>query len=194
MVGTDVPVRSAKTPIRIAPSIFGLNLKWLEGVSDRVITQHVGEDHMSVIGPTCRLPCDGSTDCGCAASKKFEKIGAKAATTASLTALAAVACTACCVLPFTLPAALLALASGSIAVFDHAHLWVTRLAIAAVIAAWLWIIWQRQKTRRPIARATMALMIAASLLTIVAASWPWIEPAVFKTLGIVKKKAVSPNG
>jgi len=153
---------------------------------------------MSVIGPSCRLPCDGSPGCGCVAPKG---IGTKAAATASVaaasasvTAWAAAACTACCVLPFTLPAALLALVGGSIAVLDHAHLWVTRLAVAAVIAAWLWIIWQRRKTRRPIARATMALMIAASLLTAVAASWPWIEPAVFKTLGIVKKKAVSPNG
>ncbi len=153
---------------------------------------------MSVIGPSCRLPCDGSAGCGCATSKK---IGAKAAATASVaaasasvTALAAAACTACCVLPFTLPAALLAVAGGSIAALDHAHLWVTRVAIAAVIAAWCWIIWQWRKTRRPIARTTMALMIAASLLTIAAASWPWIEPTVFKTLGIVKKKAVTPNG
>jgi cytochrome bd-type quinol oxidase subunit 2 len=149
---------------------------------------------MSVIGPSGRLPCDGSAGCGCAPSRKIEKIVSKAAATASVTALAAVACTACCVLPFTLPAALLALAGGSIAVLDHAHVWVTRLAIAAVIAAWLWIVWQRRKRQQPIARAMMALMIAASLLTVVAASWPWIEPTVFKTLGIVKKKAVSPNG
>ena len=153
---------------------------------------------MSVIGSSCRLPCDGSSGCGCAAPKN---IGTKAAATASVaaasasvTALAAAACTACCVLPFTLPAALLALGGGSIAVLDHAHLWVTRFAVAAVIAAWLWIIRQRQKTRRRIARATMALMMAASLLTIAASSWPWIEPTVFKTLGIVKKKAVSPTG
>jgi hypothetical protein len=156
---------------------------------------------MSVIGPSCRLPCDGSPGCGCAAPNKVEKIGTKAAATASVaaasasvTALAAAACTACCVLPFTLPAGLLALVGGSIAVLDHAHLWVTRLAIAAVIAAWLWIIWPRRKTPRPIARATMALMITASLLTIVAAPWPWIEPTVFNALGIVKNKAVSPNG
>jgi uncharacterized membrane protein YozB (DUF420 family) len=146
---------------------------------------------MSVIGPSCRLPCDGSTGCGCAPPATVETIGTKAAATASVTALAAVACTACCVLPFTLPAALLALAGGSIAVLNHAHLWVTRLAVVAVVTAWLWIIWRQRKTRRPIARATMALMIAASLLTMVAASWPWLEPAVFKTLGIVKKKAAS---
>ena len=152
---------------------------------------------MSVIGPSCRLPCDGSAGCGCAPPKKIEKIEkivTKAAATASVTALAAVACTACCVLPFTPRAALLGLAGGSIAVLDHAHLWVTRLAIAAVIAAWLWINWQRRKTQRPIARTTMVLMVGASLLTAVAASWPWIEPTVFKTLGIVKKKDVSLNG
>ena len=146
---------------------------------------------MSVIGPSCQLPSKDSPGCACAAPKKT---GNKVAATASITALAAVACTACCLLPFTLPATLLALAGGSIAVLDHAHVWVTRLAIAAVIAAWLWIVWQRRKRQQPIARAMMALMIAASLLTVVAASWPWIEPTVFKTLGIVKKKAVSPNG
>jgi uncharacterized membrane protein YozB (DUF420 family) len=146
---------------------------------------------MSVIGPSCRLPSEDSPGCGCPAPKP---VGGKAAATASVTALAAVACTACCVLPFTLPATLLALAGGSIAVLDHAHGWVTRLAVAAIIAGWLWIIWQRRKAGRPIARATMALMIAATLLTVTAASWPLLEPAVFKSLGIVKKKAASQSG
>jgi len=77
---------------------------------------------------------------------------------------------------------------------DHAHVWVTWLAVAVVITAWAWIIWQWQKTRRPIARTTVTLMIAASLLTVAASSWPWTEPTVFKTLGIVKKKAVSQDG
>jgi hypothetical protein len=87
---------------------------------------------MSVIGPSCPLPSSDSPGCVCAAPKK---VGTKVAATASITALAAVACTACCVLPFTLPAALLALAGGSIAVLDHAHGWVTRLAIGAVVCA-----------------------------------------------------------
>jgi uncharacterized membrane protein YozB (DUF420 family) len=156
-----------------------------------MITQHVGEDHMSVIGPSCRLPSEHSPGCGCATPNKA---GGKAAATASVTALAAVACAACCVLPFTLPATLLALAGGSIAALDHAHGWVTRFAVAAVIAAWLWIIWQRRKTQRRIARATIALMIAASLLTAIAASWPLLEPTVFKTLGIVKKRPIPSGG
>jgi hypothetical protein len=97
------------------------------------------------------------------------------------------------VLPFTLPAALLALAGGSIAALDHAHGWITRLAVGAVIAAWGWIAWQRRKTGQPIARTTIALMVTASVLTGTAASWPLLEPAVFKTMGIVKKKAASHN-
>jgi hypothetical protein len=137
------------------------------------------------------LPSEDSSGCGCAQTKKT---GSKVAATASITALAAVACTACCVLPFTLPATLLALAGGSIAILDHAHGWVTRIAIAAIIGAWLWIAWQRRKTVRPIARSTMTLMVTASLLTATAASWPLLEPLVFKTLGIVKKKAGSQSG
>ena len=70
---------------------------------------------------------------------------------------------------------------------DHAHDWMTRLAMAAVGVAWVWIAWQRRKTGRKIARRTLAMMIAASLMTMTAASWPLLEPALFKAPGIVKK-------
>jgi hypothetical protein len=93
------------------------------------------------------------------------------------------------VLPFTLPASLLALTGGSIAVLDHAHGWMTKLAIAAVVGGGAWMAWQRWKTKRSLARSTLMLMIVASLLTATAAHWPLLEPVVFKTLGIVKKKA-----
>jgi uncharacterized membrane protein YozB (DUF420 family) len=141
---------------------------------------------MSVIEPSCRLPSEHSPGCACATPTTT---AGKAAATASVTALAATACVACCVLPFILPASLLALAGGSLAVLGYAHLWVTRLAVAAVVAGWLWIVWQRRKTGRRVTRATMALMILATLLTTAAASWPLLEPAVFKSLGIVKKAA-----
>jgi hypothetical protein len=163
----------------------------LRGYPIKRSRNNLTSNHMSVIGPSCQLPSKDSPGCACAAPKKT---GNKVAATASITALAAVACTACCLLPFTLPATLLALAGGSIAVLDHAHGWVTRLAIAAFIAAWLWIAWQRRKTAQPIARRTMALMVAASLLTAAAASWPLLDPLVFKTMGIVKKKAASQSG
>ena len=148
---------------------------------------------MNVIDPSCALPSDTSLGCGCAAPRHADgkppsKTTKKVAGAAAVTALAAVACTACCLLPFTLPAVLLAAAGGSIAVLDHAHGWVTKLAIGVIVCAWLWIGWQVGRTRRPAARPTMVFMILATLLTATAASWPLLEPFAFKTLGIVKMK------
>jgi len=141
---------------------------------------------MSVIGRSCALPSENSPGCACAMK---DKTGNKIAGAATMTALAAAACTACCILPFTLPAAVLALAEGSIAALDHAHGWVTKLAIAVVVCTWSWIAWQRWRTGRRVTRLAAALMILATLLTATAASWPLIEPAAFHGLGIVKKKA-----
>jgi hypothetical protein len=148
---------------------------------------------MNVIDPSCALLSDTSPVCGCATPRNADgkppgKTTGKVAGAVTVTALAAVACTACCLLPFTLPAVLLAAAGGSIAALDHAHGWITKLAIAVVVGAWLWIGWQVGRTRRPTTRSTMAFMVLATLLTATAASWPLLEPIAFKTLGIVKKK------
>lgn len=143
---------------------------------------------MSVIGESCTLPSENSPGCGCSPDNN---VGGKAAGAAVVTALTAAACTACCILPFTLPAVILASAGGTIAILDHAHAWVTRLAIFAVACAWLWIAWQVRKTQRRAARSTVVVMVIATLLTAVAASWPVIEPMAFNALGIVKKRTVS---
>jgi hypothetical protein len=145
---------------------------------------------MGVIGPACALPSETSPGCGCATT---DRTGNKIAGAATVTALAAAACTACCVLPFTLPAAVLAFAGGSIAMLDHAHGWVTKLAIVLVACAWSWIGWRWRRTGRRIGRATIALMIVATALTASASAWPLIEPVAFHALGIVKKKAVRAN-
>jgi hypothetical protein len=160
-----------------------LNLKWLEGVSVNKSENNPKGIHMSVIGESCTLPSENSPGCGCSLGKSA---GGKAAGAAVTTALAAAACTACCILPFTLPAVILASAGSTIAILDHAHGWVTRLAIFAVACAWLWITWQVCKTRRRPARSTVVVTIIATHLTAVAASWPVIEPMAFHALGIVK--------
>lgn len=108
-----------------------------------------------------------------------------------MAALAATACTACCILPFTLPAVVLASAGGLIAILDHAHGWITRLAILAVVCAWIWIGWQVRKTQRRPARSTVHVMVFATLLTAATASWPIFEPIAFNALGIVKRPTVS---
>jgi hypothetical protein len=140
---------------------------------------------MSVIGPSCNLPSETSPGCGCAA--KAEQGGGKAAGAAIATAVAAAACTACCVLPFTLPAVVLAGAGGLIAMLDHAHGLMTKLAVAAVLCAWGWIIWRSRTTGLKIRRSALIAMSAATVLTATAALWPVVEPAVFHSLGIVKK-------
>ena len=110
-----------------------------------------------------------------------------------MTALAAAACTACCILPFTLPAVILAGAGGFIAVLDHAHVWVTRLSAFAVLCAWLWIGWQVGRTRRRATRSTIAVMVLATLLTAAASSWPVLEPIAFNELGVARKHTTLHN-
>ena len=143
---------------------------------------------MSVIGSSCSLGSETSPPCACAPKTTT---GAGLAGAASLTALAAAACAGCCILPITLPAAILAVAGSSIAVLDHAHVLVSRLAIVIVAGVWLWMGWQAWRRGRRVARTTLVIMVLASLLAGTAASWPLFEPAVFKAMGIVKKKVSS---
>ena len=140
---------------------------------------------MSVIEPSCSLGSQTSPPC---AGAPKTTTGAGLAGAAGLTALAAAACTGCCILPITLPAAILAVAGSSIAVLDHAHVWVSRLAIAIVAGVWLWIGWQAWRRGRRVARTTLVIMVLASLLAGAAASWPWIEQPVLSSMGLVKKQ------
>jgi hypothetical protein len=149
---------------------------------------------MSVIGPTCSPGSETSAACACAPKTATKATtGAGLAGAAGLTALAAAACTGCCILPLTLPAAILAVAGSSIALLHDAHVWMTWLAIAFVAGAWLWIGRQAWRRGQRIARTTLAAMVLASLLAATAASWSLFEPQVFSAMGIVKKK-VSQGG
>jgi hypothetical protein len=148
---------------------------------------------MSVTEKTaaCTLPSGDTPGCGCSEkAKAVGEPGGKVAGAAVLSALAAVACASCCILPFTLPAVLLADVGGSLAVLDHAHGWVTRAAIVAVTCAWCWVGVQIARTRRKPTRSTVIMMLLATVLTAMAASWPLIEPIAFDALGIVKKRPV----
>lgn len=109
--------------------------------------------------------------------------GEKAAGLTAITlATGAVACGACCVLPFALPAAVLAGTGSILALFADAHAWVTVLAILAVVGAWGWIVTQTVQTRRKPAPSTLYVMMAATALTSVAVLWPFIEPQLLRAL------------
>jgi hypothetical protein len=132
--------------------------------------------------PTCTLPSNGGPGCGCKPAK-----GSGAAQAAVIAAGTAAACTACCVLPFTPPAIVLANVGGVLTVLDHAHGWVTWLAISAVAAAWVWIGRQSIRARVRPATSTLAMMGLATIVMMISASWPLLKPTVFHTTGIVQK-------
>jgi len=131
-----------------------------------------------------------SSACGCAApaaphttSKK--RPGEKAAGITAVTlATGAVACGACCVLPFALPAAMLAGGGSILALVAKAHAWVTVLAILAVVGAWGWIVWQAVRSRRSPATSTLAVMAGATALLTIAVLWPLIEHPLIQMLRV----------
>jgi hypothetical protein len=124
-----------------------------------------------------------SSACGCtpaasdAVTARLQRQpGSKAAGLTAVTlATGAVACGACCVLPFALPAAALASAGGILAWFAGMHVWITALAVLAVIAAWVWIAWQSRRTRCRPAASTLSVMVAATALMGLAVLWPLVE-------------------
>jgi hypothetical protein len=130
----------------------------------------------------CTLAANGQPGCGC----KPPAAG-RAAKAAIVAAGTAAACTACCVLPLTLPAVLLANIGGVLALLDHAHGWVTWLAIGAVAGAWIWIGRRALTARMRPAASTLAMMGVATVVIALAASWPLMKPVVFHTFGIAKK-------
>jgi hypothetical protein len=136
----------------------------------------------------CTLPSPDDPGCGCKGSSSVSIApSSKVAGAAAMSGLAAVACASCCILPFTLPSVLLASFGGAISLLDHAHVWVTRVAIGAVACAWGWLFYQTVRTGKKPARSTKVTMAVATVLTLTAASWPLIEPLAFHAFGVVKK-------
>lgn len=116
-------------------------------------------------------------------SASGKQTGIKAASFSAITlATGAVACGACCVLPFALPAAVLAGAGGVLAWIAHAQVWLTGSAILAVIGAWAWIAWQTARSRLKPAASTLIVMVAATGLVLIAILWPMVEGQLRRVL------------
>lgn len=101
---------------------------------------------------------------------------------AAITATGAVACGVCCVLPFALPAAILAVSGGFLAWFGRLMPWMTTVASAAVAVGWLWVIVQTLRARRRPALSTMLTMSVATLMLLAALAWPHVERLLFALL------------
>jgi hypothetical protein len=65
---------------------------------------------------------------------------------------------------------------------EQSQAWMTPLAIATVLAAWLWTGWRSVRTRSRPARATLYAMGLATALLLPTIAWPWIEPPLLAML------------
>ncbi len=141
----------------------------------------------------CRLPtADAPRGCGCAPANGSRgdataatplPASRAAASAAAVAAAGALACGVCCVLPFALPAALLAVSGGILAWFAGAQPWVTLAAALAVMAALAWTVAQSWRTRRRPAVATLVMLAIASVLLGAAFAWPRLERPLIALLG-----------
>jgi hypothetical protein len=114
-----------------------------------------------------------ASSCACTSpavkSAPAEPPGSKAAGVTAMTlSTGAIACGACCILPFTLPATILASTGSVLAWFVHMHVWVTILAIVAVVGAWGWIAWQIRRTQRRPAMSTLIMMTSSTVFSTIA--------------------------
>jgi hypothetical protein len=129
------------------------------------------------------------SSCACTTSAAVVNIpskeprGTKAAGVTAITlSTGAVACGVCCVLPFALPATVLASTGSLLALLVKMHVWVTILAILSVVGAWGWIAWQTRRTRRKPAISTLFMMGASTMLLTVAVLWPLLEKPLVRML------------
>ena len=101
---------------------------------------------------------------------------------AAAAAVGAVACGVCCVLPFALPAVVLASSGGVLAAFAQAFWGALYLATAMVGGAWLWVLADTRRTGRRPANATLTMMAIATVALGAAAVWPQLEPHLIAML------------
>ncbi|MGJ4949524.1 hypothetical protein [Bradyrhizobium sp. HKCCYLS20291] len=130
---------------------------------------------------------DPASSCACAAAErpKAKLLGARAAGATAMTlATGAVACGACCVLPFTLPAAVLAGSGSLLSTLVNLHWWMTGLAVLAVTGAWGWLAWQVRRTGLRPARTTLVALSASTLFMTVALLWPLIDKPLIRALRV----------
>jgi hypothetical protein len=101
---------------------------------------------------------------------------------AAIAATGALACGVCCVLPFALPAAVLAVSGGVLAWFGSLMPWATAAAVVVVVAGWSWIAVQSVRVRRLPAASTLLMMGFATALLLAALAWPRLEGLIFALL------------
>jgi hypothetical protein len=130
------------------------------------------------------IACTLTPPCACSAKPAATKPdGTKAVSVTAMTlSTGGLACVACCVLPFTLPATVLASTGALLSAFIHMRWWLMALSVIAVIGAWGWIAWQTRRTGRKPSMTVLAMMTASTLFMTVSLLWPLIEKPLIHAL------------
>lgn len=152
-----------------------------EGVClDITVPAHASQDADALLAPFQgdRSTAEATACCGaCIEPVGPVKAGRIAGAATATSATAVIACAACCLLPLAFPAvAATAMAGGLLGWLAGAHIWLTVLAVFAVVGAWLWVWRQSVKRKARLATSTRWLMGLASLVLALALAWPHVEP------------------
>lgn len=127
--------------------------------------------------------CARSTSGSISTASSKEPPGSKAAGVTAMTlSTGALACGVCCVLPFALPATIVASTGAVLAWFVKIQVWAKILAVLSVLGAWGWIAWQSRRTHRKPAASTLVMMGAATMVLAVATLWPLLEKPIIRML------------
>lgn len=127
--------------------------------------------------------CACSTSGSVSTAAATEPPGSKAAGVTAMTlSIGALACGVCCVLPFALPATMLASTGALLAWFAKIQLWAKIVAVLSVVGAWGWIAWQSRRARRKPALSTLVMMGIATTVLTVSMLWPLFEKPLIRML------------
>jgi hypothetical protein len=123
-------------------------------------------------------PSATSSDCESGNKSNGRIVGASA----SVAAVGALACGVCCILPFALPAAVLAMSGGVIGWFAKATPWALGIAVIAVLSGWGWVARQTLRTKLRPAKSTYVLMGLATVMLVTSIMWWHFERDVILLL------------
>ena len=104
--------------------------------------------------------------------------GRMAGVAAGTSAAAALACGVCCVVPVAFPGIALTAFGAGIAAFANVYRWALAAALVLVVVGWAGVAIQSGRSRRRPRAPTVRGMVLATVLFVVASSWPMLEPHV----------------
>jgi hypothetical protein len=85
---------------------------------------------------------------------------------------------ACCIVPIGFPAIALALGATTLAWMKAARTGMTVVSLLMLAGAWYFVWRQTARSGKRAARSTKVMLGGATLLTVVALGWRWVEPVL----------------